>query len=365
MPIIDQNLSSLTQITQKIRLLTSSIQNSQLTDQAIQNYINQFLLYDFSEHLRHVKFKRNFTFYTQPYVDRYVNLTDDSDASNPLYNFKNTYITFNPPLFIAGQEGQWVQSEQDFYNMYPVISSITSIGTLGNGSETIYSGVIPTSSVPASYNPVTGISALILKGSVLFESQDMNGLGLSLIDYPQANNNIIAPLAPVGFVGDLSAYPYGQINYITGAFNLDFAIVGIPAANAPINSQVKLTQPAMPQSVLFYGGEFRVMPVPDQVYPITMEGFIRPTALLAMGQLPELSEFWEYIAYGSSKKVFEDRRDFEGVQGILPEFTKQQNLIQRRTIVQNSNQRSSTLYAQQLDGYGFAGASFYNNGNFF
>jgi len=56
--------------------------------------------------------------------------------------------------------------------------------------------------------------------------------------------------------------------------------------------------------------------------------------------MPEISEWWQYIAYGAAKKVFEDRMDLESVQLIEPEFREQETLVLRRTIVQQSNKRA-------------------------
>jgi hypothetical protein len=77
-----------------------------------------------------------------------------------------------------------------------------------------------------------------------------------------------------------------------------------------------------------------------------MEVYVRPLELLAAGQSPELEEWWQYISYGCAKKIFEDRMDLESVQMIMPEFKKQENLINRRTIVQQTSQRVATIYTE-------------------
>src|SRR5207247_3598233 len=99
--------------------------------------------------------------------------------------------------------------------------------------------------------------------------------------------------------------------------------------------------PSLPLAVLFYDTTFTLRPVPDMAYRVQMDCFIQPTALLANNQQPGLQEFWQYIAYGAAKKVFEDRMDIESVQLILPEYRKQENLILRRTIVQKTNHSTS------------------------
>jgi hypothetical protein len=354
----DNTLSTLSQIKTKVRRLTRSLSSSQLSDTDLEQYINQFLLYDFPEHLRHQNFHTVLTFYTEPYVDTYD--TNTTDATDPLYNFKNRYITVNPPAYISGYQALWVQSENQLYGIYPKISSIQSIGAMGDGATVSFSGNIDTNTT----NVVNGNVGLILAGSVLFESQDANGLGISLIDYPAPTpSNIIGALAPVGYTGSLAGFPYGQINYITGQFNLTFT--SAPASGATINSQTVLTQPSIPQTIMFFDGKFIVRPVPDQVYRIQVEAYVRPTELLSNSQQPELAELWEYIAYGAAKKVFEDRMDTDSIQQILPEYKNREKLVNRRTVVQQTNQRVSSIYTEQTGGAGAYGAGWFSGGGLF
>lgn len=360
----DNTLSTLSQIQTKVRRLTRSVSENQLSTTDLNNYINTFVLYDFPEHLRLLNLKTVLTFYTEPFVDTYG--TNTTDPTNPLYNFDNQYITVNPPVYIGGYQALWVQSESQFYGIYPKIATISSIGTTGDGATTSFSGNINTN---LTGNGSGGPVALILAGSVLFESMTATGLGISLVDYPILDgdgnqiSNIIGALGPVGQPVNTLPSPYGQINYLTGEFSLNFPVA--PANGVAINSQCYITQPSIPQTVLFYDGQFVLRPVPDQVYKVQVEAFIRPTELLISTQQPQLSEWWQYIAYGCAKKIFEDRMDLESVQQILPEFKNQERLILRRTIVQLTNQRSTTIYTEQTGTAGQYGAGWFAGGGLF
>lgn len=347
----DNTLSTLSQIKTKVRRLTRSLSTSQLSETDLETYINQFLLYDFPEHLRHQNFHTVLTFYTEPYVDVYE--TDTTDTSDPLYNFKNKYITVNPPAYISGYQALWVQSENQLFGIYPKISSIQSIGSLGDGATVTFTGNINTNTSSGA----NGTVGLILPGSVLFESMTANGIGISLIDYPHYSgvtlSNISSPLGPVGFTGSLVGNPYGSINYITGDFTATFATA--PGDGETINSQVVLTQPSIPQTIMFFDGKFTLRPVPDQVYRVQVEAYVRPTELLSNSQSPELAELWEMVAYGASKKIFEDRMDTDSIQQILPEYNKRFVLANRRTVVQQTNQRTSTIYTENLAGFSGTG----------
>ena len=57
--------------------------------------------------------------------------------------------------------------------------------------------------------------------------------------------------------------------------------------------------------------------------------------------------------------------DIESVQMILPEYMKQMNLVNRRTIVQQTTQRTQTIYTEQLGaGGGYSSNWFGGNGGF-
>lgn len=341
----DSTLSTLVQIRNKVRRLTRSLTEAQLTTQQIDDYINTFVLYDFPEHLRLFNLLTTFTFFTEPFKDVYES---NDTASSVFYNFKNKYVTIHPPVYVAGRQALFMESREQFFGIYPMFNSIASIGTAGDGVQTAFSGVVNTqqSSIPAGLTQII----LLLKNNVLFSSIDANGNSLAMIDYPISptiGNLYVPGGSPTSTtVQDTANY----INYTTGAFTVTFAAA--PDTGVPINSQTVLVQPAIPQSVLFYDGKFTVRPVPDQAYRVNMEVFVRPTELLSGTQSPELAEWWQYIAYGAAKKVFEDRMDMESVQQIMPEFKKQESLINRRTIVQQTSQRTSTIYANESGGIG-------------
>ena len=323
----DNTLSTLDQIRVKVRRLTRSPSISQISDSSIDDYINTFVLYDFPEHLRMAYLRTTLTFYTEPNVAEYW--TNTTDPDDPLYNFDNEYITTHDPAYIAGYPAYYTQSRQQFYNIYPMTNSIASIGTAGNGIQTHFAGTL--SSIP------------ILMGNVTFSSVDINGDGLVLID--DWSGNLVIP-------NSTATIPASTIDYVTGAYVLNFPIA--PALGAAINSQTVPYQPSRPQAICYYENSFILRPVPDQPYPINLEVYRRPSELLLTTDMPELSEWWQYIAYGAAKKILEDRMDPDTVQIIMPEFKKQETLILRRSIIQQSNQRTATIYTEQTNiGTGF------------
>ncbi len=353
----DDTLSTLSQIRKKVRLLTRSVSEDQLTTENLDQYINTFVLYDFPESLRLFNLHTNLTFYTEPYVDTYS--TNTTDATNPLYNFKNKYTTVNPPAYVAGYQVMWSQSQSQFFSIYPKLNALNQVAA-GDGTTLTFTGYVNTQQqIIQPFVQNAGPQGLILRNNVLFNSIDASGNAVTLIDYPVSNTT--GALGLVGVPQSLPS-PYGQINYLTGQFTVTFDTA--PAQGQAVNVQVVVLQPTLPQAILFYDGEFTLRPVPDQAYRVELEAYVRPTELLAGSQQPEISDWWQYIAYGAAIKVLQDRMDTETVEQVWPEFKRQEMLVQRKTIVQNTTQRTQSIYAQQTEGAGRNGSSGYGAGGF-
>jgi hypothetical protein len=318
--------STLAAIRTKVRRLTRSPSTLQLTDAALDEYVNTFIQYDFPEHLRLFSLETTLEFFTEPNQDRY---TPNVPATNPLFEFDQEYITFEGPVYIAGYEARFSQSRSEFYRLYPLTNSILNSGSTGNGVAVAFAGTL--TQIP------------ILPFEVTFSSIDTAGDGLVL--YDPAGDGILS--SPDGV-------SVGTINYITGAYTLTWAIA--PRANETIFAEVIPYVAARPQMLLYFDNTFFVRPVPDMPYKITINAYIRPAELLAAGTSPQLEQWWQYIAYGAAKKVLEDRMDLETVALIMPEFKKQEALVLRRTLVQQANERVATIYvdqAQPSSGGGF------------
>lgn len=318
--------STLAAIQKKARLLTRSVSEDQLSTTDLNEYINTFVLYDFPEHLRLFALKETFEFYTAPNIDTYA--TNTTIATDPLFNFKNKYVSIHPPLYIAGLQATYTQSRSALFASYPQNNFINGFA-MGNGTTSAFSGTL--TNIP------------VLQNNVIFTSIDANNQPLTLVDLPQVPANgfgdLIFPNDPLSIAG--------TVNYTTGAFNFDFLTA--PGNGEQVFSETVPYIASMPVMMCFFDEMFILRPVPDKVYKVQMEVYVRPTELLA-GQSPKLEQWWQYIAYGAAKKIFEDRLDLESVQLIMPEFMEQQSLVLRSTVMQNSNQRVSTIFQEQIGG---------------
>lgn len=321
MPTPDSTLSTLSSIRTKVRRLTRSPSTSQLTDAQIDDYVNTFVLYDFPE----FTLDKKFTFFLMPNIDVYENNT--VNQNDPFYNFKNKYKSVQRPIYVGGQAIAFTQSREQFFNQYPKWNYSETVAT-GDGSTLAFSGTISTIPLLADY--------------VMFSTVDSSNNGIVLKDIPRKSLST----GYVTSIGDLvipdTTVSLGTINYLTGVYS--FTLSTAPGSGAEIIAQTYAYTTSMPLVALFEDNKFTFRPVPDKSYKVEIDAFQRPTELLNSTDTPDLAQWWQYISYGASKKVFEDRMDIESVQAIMTEFMNQRSLVLQRLVIQQSTERSATIY---------------------
>jgi hypothetical protein len=352
--------STLQAIQTKVRRLTRSPSLSQISNDQLNEYINTFILYDFPEHLRLFSLRKVLTFYTQPGVDVYE--TNTTIPTDPLYNFKNRFIAVHPPVFIAGIQSFFTQWRDVFYGMWPQTNTIQKTLLFGNNSSGPFAGFVSTAVDPFVPGPSFRVPyPFILQRSVNFNCLDTNFTSMIMKDVPISNTigNLTQADVPLVAPYDTIKNPANFINYMTGEY-----VVTFPANThdqAPIWFEGILYQPGKPIGMLYYEDKFIIRPVPDKTYSINIEVDARPTELIQTTDIPQLEQWWQYIAYGAAKKIFEDRMDIDSVQLIMPEFKQQERLVLRTTLTQQANERTVTIYTQGKN-YGIGGGFFGGGG---
>lgn len=318
--------ATLQAIRDKVRKITHSPTEASLTTTQLDEYINTFLLYDLPEHLRMFPLRETLTFYTQPNVDTYS--TNTTDQNDPLYNFKNKYISVHDPIFLAGIPGFFTQKRDVFFGFWPFYNTIANTQVYTSGAVGPYSGTV-------AAHPM-------LQNQVIFSTPtgSLTGENMILVDYPIDNQT--------GYLAVSNSTPTalsnnGTINYLTGAFTIT-QWPNVTVAGAPIMCTNVAYQPGKPLSLLYYNDVFTVRPVPDKVYAIQIEVNVRPTELINSSDVPFLEQWWQFIAWGTARKVFEDKVDFDSIAQIQPEFDQQMRLCLRTTIDQRTNERTTTIY---------------------
>lgn len=336
-------------IFSKIRRLTGSSDPFQLPDVpdpnnpnsvGLSDYVNSFYLYDFPAQYRALKLKDLYTFDTIQGIDTYA------------FNSEN-YITVEMPCYCMNREIQLFNDPWSFYALNFNWQFQTNFAT-GNGTTGPYSGFTSAKPILRSVNnnPTFGINPNYQASRVQNLLITANTLTSTLNVTDDGNGNLI---------GDATA---GTVNYLTGQITGLTFTQAVPQGNQ-IQIQFNPFQPSIPLSILFFQNQFTLRPVPDRGYTIQLVAYRQPSQALAntpaFAGNPELSEWWECIAVGAAKKIYEDRLDADGVALMDKMLAERYQAAMTRTYAQLGKQRVSTIYADQLSnsmgntGWGFGG----------
>lgn len=348
----------------KVRRLTGSADPKQLPNFAvvgdpnsvgISDYLNSFYLYDFPAQFRSLKLKDKYTFNTVFGVDTYpFDYEKYTTVEMPCYCMKREIALFNDPWSFYGVNFNWqFQDNFDFGDgSVGPYSGFTSATPIIRSTNNDPSNVDGTPNDPGISAGNAGYPAARVQ-NILITANITNGNTLNVTD--DGNGNLI---------GDCIT---GLINYATGNItNLKFT-AGVPQG-APIQIQYNPVTPSIPLSILFFQQQFTLRPVPDRGYTIELTAYRQPTQALLSSDLtntPELSEWWECLAIGAAKKIYEDRLDFDGVSLMDKMLTERYDLCYTRTYAQLGKQRVSTIFADQLNyNYGSNQLGFGSGGGF-
>lgn len=342
--------SNLSEIRQKVRRITGRPSAAQITDAEIDQFVNTFYLFDLPEHLRLQNLRVNYEFVTRPNI--------------AVYDFpRNVYLTNMPPVYIAGYQSYMTQSRENFFRVNPQLTFLQESLSTGNGTAGPYTATATRTPILAGFKPnppgaysdstIAGndIAAEFLKWNVVISAKGTpdatSGIppDVTLIDDGQGN------LFDVSDPSTNPAAGRGTINYLTGQISITNFSAVIPTGNE-INIQYIPYVASRPFSVVFFEDLFIFWPVPDQAYTVSFEVYKYPTELANDNEDPQLREWWQLLAYGAADKIFADNGDFEDLQRFRPLLQEQMNLVQRRTIVQQTSERTATIYTEQVNGTG-------------
>lgn len=319
-------MSTLEDIRIKFRRLTGRLSPQDITDAQIDDYVNTFYIYDFPETLRLSTLEDTFEFMTIPNVGEYDLTTMQIAWSGTTESAANVYVDFKPPLYIAGYQSFWSQNREVFFRIYPELSDQQT--TLeGDGTVGAYTTTLPAFPVG--------------QGTLGIGTIDDTGANIQVVDVP-----VDRTTGDLYYINSTTAVT-GSINYLTGALSVSFT------NNIPVGTEIFITwvpyQPSRPQAMLLYNNTITLRPVPDAQYIVKMNAFVTPSMLLSSGQSPELKQWWQYLAYGAAKKNFEEVLDPEGLAQMMPAFKEQERLVLRKTIVQQTNNRTSTIFTDMTN----------------
>jgi len=305
-------MTTLARIRKKVRRLTATPSTLQLSNDDIDEYINDFYTQDFPAHLKLFSLNTTYDFYTEPNEDRY---------QLPV----NTYTNVKPPAYVAGYQSYFSLNREQFYRIYPFTNAES---VLGNGDGTAGTYTFTLSNIP------------VLKREFTVSAVDSSGNSISLID--DGSGNLTVP-------NDTTVR--GSINYATGAISITDWGNTIPSTSQIIAEYVPYVA-SRPLGILFFDNYFYLRPVPDKAYKISVEVYRTPAQVLdSDSDSPDLHQWWQFIAFGAALKVLEDRQDTETLELLIPRFDEQKQLVLHRTIVQDTPMRTPTIYSEQTGNF--------------
>lgn len=375
-------IATLSAIFAKIRRLTGS-DALQLPNYAVStdpnsvglaDYINSFYNYDFPAQFRSLKLKDKYTFNTLALIDTYpFNSEQYTTVEMPCYCMKREIALYNDPYSFYGANFNWQEQTNFDYGdgtNGPYSGYTTSIPILRSVNNNPYVGTVSTPYTPGTPNYGTPNVPGVSQGAPAYQAGRIQNI---LITANTATSTVnVTDDGNGNLIGDLDiTQTQGTINYQTGEisglyFGQNGSSVAIPQGN-PIQIQYNGVEPTIPLSILFFQNQFVLRPVPDQGYTIELVAYRQPTQALAQtaasAGTPELSEWWECIAFGAAKKIFEDRLDSDGVALMDKSLNEKYQLAYTRTYAQLGKQRVQTIYADQLTntygqgGWGFSSGS--------
>lgn len=343
---VGQADSTMVYIRKKVRRLTASASESALSTADIDQYVNNFYSQDFPYGIKMDQMRSVYTFFTEPYRDRY-----------PLdVNFNQGVRS---PLYIDGILGSFFKDRQQFFNLYPKWPTQFQ-PIAGDGVTTAFTFTIP---------------APFLSGTVTLGGVDVNGTPISVSDDGNGNLQLQVPNPVVTVPPYTDSFPVstntpipgmhnqntanpglnwvgtqttpftnaiGTVNYVTGAFSINFPVA--PASGTQMTLWVSQYQTGRPYCVLFWNNEFTIRPVPKIIHRIQVETYLTPVQFMEANDVPILNQWAKYIAFGASIDVLRDRQDTDGVENLMEGFKSQEALVLERQSVEEIGQPNFQLF---------------------
>lgn len=344
-------IATLSAIITKVRKLTLSPNSSNLTDDMIIDYINSFYLFDFPAEFRSLELKNTYTFNTIEGIDTYPFDSDHwQTIQEPVFCAKRQIKLFTDPgqfhyyqfnsLSPVQQREIIAYGDGDPANTtYTATLQNTPILRSINNNPIVTTNTANTQVFPAGYPPTFPGSNISRVQNILITAKVSNGITYNVTDDGAGN-----------FLGAGT----GTINYELGTISISFNSV-VPDGE-PIECQYVPVVLNTPLAILNWQNQLVVRPVPDKGYTIELTGYRTPSqALLGTGTTvdyegrPELQEWWECIAVGAAKKVYEDRLDMDGIQMMDKMLMERYQTCYTRTYATLGKQRIATIFSDQLN----------------
>lgn len=358
MTAVGPGSSTVTFMRKKIRRLTASSSESILPTSSIDEYLNNVILNDFPYAIKMDQMRSVYTFFTEPYRDRYpidVNYNQGLRA----------------PLYIDGVQGSFFKDRQQFLNLFPrwptLFHPISGDGNTKSFTfnvpgpfltkEVVLGGVDSAGSPISVTDNGAGLLQLQVPNPVVTvppytQNQDPNATNSPPI--PGMHNQNTANPGLNNITTETTGFTrsIGSVNYVTGDFVIEFPVA--PAAGTQITLWVAQYQTGRPYCMLFWNNELQVRPVPKIIHKVEIESYLTPVQFLDSNDVPILNQWAQYIAYLAAMEILRDRQDLEGVENLREGMMRQEALVLERQSVEEIGQPNFQLF-NSTQGYSVYG----------
>lgn len=372
---------NLNRLRYTIRKITGKYDENQLPDStigevsisnpsSIDDYINDFYLYDFPEDCRSLRLRDFYEFTTVPNCGT--------------YSVPQNVIQLYQPLYVDGYQFAFYQEPQIFYNIWPELDFIDQAVAVTSSTPS----PAKTYSFTLTQTPVQQGTLVIgltpnLDGQTPGITETFTDADQPIpLDIP-VQQYFVNPGLLTGNQGGI-----GTIDYLTGVVSITYAINPGPGYN--INAHYHPYVASRPRDVMFWQQQLFVRPIPNDTYSIKLMAYMLPTTVLSAatnatvrpslyvdpttipssaptattvtiqgftGQsgslntdLPQFNEFWQVIAYGAALKIFVEDGEHEEYARYLPYYEKAKLFVQRKTLKELSQKRIETAYSNTNSG---------------
>ena len=284
---------TLAEIRKKVRQVSGRLSLSELSNQQLDNTINQYLQYEFPAE---VKLDRNYTFYTFNTV-----------ANQQDYIIPETFTNFDPQATIDEHLLNFYVEPDKFRAENPQPISRVTIGT-GDGS-TITFGTTISGAAP------------IKSGSVIVDDtvETFTDNGSGILTGNQGGS--------------------GTIDYDTGALSVTFNTA--PGNGVNIETSWESFRAGQPVSVLVFNNQFTFFPVPDRTYRFKIKAWSINTVTDSSGNTssnfsnatdrPLKDQWGPAIAYGAARRLHADFGEMDAYAEVTALYKEQINYVLKRT----------------------------------
>lgn len=279
-------------IKTKIRNITGRKDTDQLSEDELGSYIDNFYTITMPNSLKTDEMLQPYSFNTTEGVDEY-----DFPTS--------TFYTLEPDARYDGNRMFWYYDINLFNTDYPKQIQEEDLAD-GDGVTTAFSGILE------DYPIIKG-TVLIYDGIEIFSD---NGDGT--------------------LTG--SAGGSGTIDYSTGAYSVTFNVA--PSSTTTVETKYEPTTYGSPVSILDYNKKLVIRPVPDGLYNIAMQGYIKPSSLSNDSDVPFSDSLAPLVIYGTSLEIFSENGDMDHYNMYYPIYLKYLDVALDKTTQNLSKTRS-------------------------